>query len=259
MRIGISTGCLYPVTTEKAVAALLEEGFSLFEIFFNTFSELEPDYLDRLRRRFDEHHAEVHSIHPFTSSYESYLLFSTYERRFEDGVNLYEMYFRAAARLNAGKVVLHGMRDAFASISEEEYCRRFACLSKRAARYGVDFLQENVDQFHSNRPSFLKEMIRCIPEQAGFVLDIKQALRGGYSPCELARIMGSRLRHVHISDQTATGGCVLPGNGCFDYEQFFSTLREINYNGDIIIEVYRTSYEHISELTKARKFLTQFI
>ncbi len=259
MKIGISTGCLYPMTTENAVRTLLEHGFTIFEIFFNTFSELEPDYIDRLNSLFEKYNAEVHSIHPFTSSYESYLLFSAYERRFHDGIKFYEMYFRTAARLNAKKVVLHGMRDAFVSISDEEYCRRFLLLSRRAACYGIEFLQENVDQFYSNRPIFLKEMRRIIPEYAGFVLDVKQALRGGHSPCEFARIMGDKLRHVHISDCSPTGGCVLPGKGCFDYSEFFSTLKEIKYEGDVIIEVYRTSYENISDLAEAGNFLSKFI
>lgn len=48
MRIGASTACLYPMETEKAVATLIENGFRIIEIFFNSFSELEPEYLEKL-------------------------------------------------------------------------------------------------------------------------------------------------------------------------------------------------------------------
>ena len=48
MRIGASTACLYPMETEKAVATLIENGFRIIEIFFNSFSELELEYLEKL-------------------------------------------------------------------------------------------------------------------------------------------------------------------------------------------------------------------
>ena len=48
MDIGISTGCLYPMLTEDCIKALCDIGFRNFEIFFNTFSELETDCLDNM-------------------------------------------------------------------------------------------------------------------------------------------------------------------------------------------------------------------
>ncbi len=258
MKTGISTGCLYPMLTEKALELLLDSGFDTFEIFFNTFSELEPDYLSKLKNLITKYNANISSIHPFTSSFESYLLFSGYERRFEDGVGMYEMYYRCASFLGADKVVLHGMRDDFSSIGEDEYFRRFRVLHEKGRPYNVALLQENVDKYYSNRPAVTKEMKKILPDSSGFVLDIKQALRGGHDPNYIARIMGDKLKHVHISDITERGGCVLPGKGCFDYDHFFDTLKGIGYNGDIIIEVYRGCFDDVSELVKAKKFIEGF-
>ena len=259
MKIGVSTGCLYPELTENCVRELLAEGFDLFEIFFNTFSELEPDYLRKLNFMLNEKNAGVRSIHPFTSSYESYLLFSGYERRFEDGVRFYEMYFRTAKQLGADFVVLHGVHDSFAAISEKEYCRRFAVLAECAKAYGVTLLQENVNMHLSNRPGFIRTMLETIPDSANFVLDIKQALRGGYAPEEFAVLMGTKLRHIHISDCTEDDKCTLPGKGCLDYAAFFRTLQNIGYCGDLIIEVYGNSYSELSELTQSKEFLNKFV
>ena len=80
MEIGISTGCLYPELTENSIRILTELGFKRLEVFFNTFSEMEIDYLDRLKRLLDSHGARVVSVHPFISSFESFMLFSAYER-----------------------------------------------------------------------------------------------------------------------------------------------------------------------------------
>ena len=101
MKVGISTGCLYPMLTEECIDVLAKLGFTSFEIFFNTFSELKDEYLDMLKYILEKYNARVKSIHPFTSSYESFLLFSDYERRFMDGIKIYEMYFRTARKIGA--------------------------------------------------------------------------------------------------------------------------------------------------------------
>lgn len=258
MRIGISTGCLYPGLTEQNLDSLLKLGFQRFEIFFSAPSELEPSYLDILKKHLEKYHASVSSIHPFTSSYESFLFFSNYQRRFWDGIRLYENYFRAAARLGADKVILHGAHQEFGkAISEEEYCRRFALLSDRAAEYHIKLLQENVFLHKSGSLDFIQKMKDLIP-QAKFTCDTKQAFRCGYDPSEMALLMGERLEHIHISDFNTNKNCLLPGRGCMDYPKFFHTLQEINYHGDMIIEVYRNSFQDLSELTEAANFLRKY-
>lgn len=260
MRIGISTGCLYPSDTMQSLKILMAEGFRLFEIFFNTFSELEPDYLDILKSNADRFSAEVCSIHPFTSSFESFLLFSGYEKRFKDGVDFYEMYFRTAKRMGADKVVLHGLHDSFAyAISQEEYYRRFSVLADRASAYDITLLQENVNQYRCNDPVFLEKMIKSVPDHAFFVLDVKQALMAGTDPSDMALLMGSRVKHIHISDRNENGKCVLPGKGCFDLERFIHTLKSIGYNGDVMIEVYRSSFGGISELYEAYEYMQKLL
>ena len=259
MKIGISTGCLYPMLTEECISVLTQEGFNLFEIFFNTFSELEDDYTDKIKYILDSHNAKVISIHPFTSGYESYLLFSDYERRFFDGVNLYERYFHTAKRLGADKVILHGLRSDFkSSLPDSIYFERFRILSQRAKQYGVELLQENVNLFRSNNPSFITNMSNAIPDSAGFVFDIKQALKAEINPYEMISAMGKKLRHIHINDFSDDSKCVLPGKGCFDFESFFKCINSIDYDGDIIIETYRFSFDKISELKTSYNFLKQF-
>ena len=138
MRLGISTACLYPMVTEEALDRLLERGFRLFEIFFNTVSELEPGYVEGLRRRLDKAGAEVVSIHPFTSAFEVMLLFSDYPRRTEDGLAFYRRYFETAQRLGTKFLVLHGQRNyQKGRITEEEYLERYWRLYRLGQEYGI--------------------------------------------------------------------------------------------------------------------------
>lgn len=259
MNIGISTGCLYPMLTEDCIKTLAQSGFDTVEIFFNTFSELEYDYIGRIKNILDAYGTKVKSIHPFTSAFESFLLFSNYERRFFDGVNMYEMYFRTAQRLGAEKVVLHGLTTMYpSSLSDSEYFRRFEIMQKRAECYGVKLLQENVNLFRSNDINFIERMIAEIPESAGFVCDIKQAKRGGTEPADMIKTMGKYLRHIHINDFSKDNQCVLPGKGCFDFGKFFEEVRNTGYDGDVIIEVYRFSFGELEELKESFRFLNSF-
>ena len=89
MKTGISTACLYPLETEKSLELLLQLGFRLFEVFLNAEQELAPAFLKGLREKAKEYGAEFVSVHPYTSSSESLLLFGNYPRRTAEGFALY--------------------------------------------------------------------------------------------------------------------------------------------------------------------------
>lgn len=258
MRLGISTACLYPMVTEEALDRLLERGFRLFEIFFNTVSELEPGYVEGLRRRLDKAGAEVVSIHPFTSAFEVMLLFSDYSRRTEDGLAFYRRYFETAQRLGAKFLVLHGQRNyQKGRITEEEYLERYWRLYRLGQEYGITVAQENVVQFRSERAAFIQRMREALGEECAFVLDLKQAVRAGEDPMEMCRAMGERLCHLHFNDHLPGQDCLLPGKGGFSYETLFQYLQEIGYPGKGVIEVYRGNFEKEEELWESLCYLRQ--
>jgi len=75
---------------------------------------------------------------------------------------------------------------------------------------------------------------------------------------DMARAMGDRLVHIHLNDQAPGQECLLPGQGIFNYEELFAYLRQINYQGLGVIEVYRHNFKELSELRAAEAFLTKF-
>ena len=241
MSIGISTACLYPMYTEQALEILLDQGFRLFEIFFNTISELAPDFIARLGKMMKKKGATLKSIHPFTSGFESYLLFSNYERRFEDGMRFYDRYFETAARLGAQIVVLH------------------AQLAQRGRRYGVTLAQENVNLYRSADPQFIQRMRAYLGGEASFVLDLKQAVRAGFDPFTMYQAMGDRLVHLHVNDHREGQDCLLPGKGKMDFSRLKAYLEADGYRGDFIIEVYRKNFQEIRELTESYRYLSHIL
>lgn len=260
MRSGVSTACLYPMKLEEALSTLISMGFRVFEVFVNTFCELKTEYLKDLKRMADDGGCAVKSVHPFTSGYEGFMLFSEYERRFDDGLDFYRSYFEACNLLGASLLVLHGQRrDAGGPEAEKRYLERYARLFEVGRTYGVTVAQENVNLMRGNDEGFVRRMRGFCGSDCAFVLDVKQAVREGGDPFSLCRAMGDRLVHVHLNDNDSGSDCRLPGFGSMDYASLLGQLARQGFTGDLIIEVYRNSFGGLEELAQAKKYTEKLI
>jgi sugar phosphate isomerase/epimerase len=258
LQVGISTACLYPALLEKSLAALLEMGFRHFEFFFNTFSELQPAYVRRLSHMMQQYGATAKSVHPFTSGYESFLLFSGYERRFDDTLEFYKSYFEAANLLGADLLVLHGQRlERQSDMTQEAYFEHYHKLLETGRSFGVTVAQENVNRFRSSDPAFLTQMRQYLHDDCAFVLDIKQSVRAGYSPFQTCAAMGEQLVHVHINDNCPGRTCLLPGFGQMDYHRLLHQMARQNFQGDCMMEVYQSSFHRKEDLLQAKQTTEQ--
>ena len=108
MKIGLSTGCFFPQTPVESLEKAGKLGVKYIEIFFNTDSELETEYLEKLKDIIDKYNMTVVSIHPFTSAIETFMFFSIYDYKLDDSVAYYEKYFKACNFLGCKYVVIHG-------------------------------------------------------------------------------------------------------------------------------------------------------
>ena len=250
---GVSTACLYPMNTEQALKTLAELSIDTVEIFFNSFSEIEPAFVKNLKRIADHAGMKIAAIHPFTSSFESFMLFTPYGRRFEDMLELYKKYFQAAKILGANVLILHGDNDG-GPLSDAEYFERFAALADAGRDYGVTTAQENVFKFRGAHPHFISKMRQHLGSNAKFVFDIKQALRSGYDPFDVLDAMGEDVVHIHLSDNLPQGTngidntCLMPFKGNFNFERLADKLRSASFDGCYILEVYRRCFEHPEEI-----------
>lgn len=260
MRSGISTACLYPMELEKALPVLISMDFHLFEVFINTFSEMKRDYVRELKRIADSSGSSIKSVHPFTSGFESFLLFSDYERRFQDGLDFYKRYFETANLLGADILVLHGQRTEKKDlIPEVSYFEHYARLFELGKTFGVTVAQENVNLFRSEDPAFIRRMREYLKDSCAFVFDVKQSVRAGKDPFVMCAAMGDRLVHVHVNDNTPGADCLLPGSGNMDYAALKKQLDGFGFTGDFIIEVYRRNFGRLEELEDAKKTVEQFL
>ncbi|MBO5321514.1 MAG: sugar phosphate isomerase/epimerase [Clostridia bacterium] len=247
MNLGISTASFYPLETELALEEIGKAGVKNTEIFFNCESELKDSFVDILLEIKEKYNMNITAVHPTMSLAESFMIFSAYERRFNEAIKKYRRYSEVAKELGAKYIIMHGGKPN-GVLTDEEYCQRFMAIKEECRKNSVTVLQENVVNYRSGDIDFLRSMKNILREEAEFCFDIKQCIRSGYLPMELIEEFYDNIRHFHISDHSVAGDCLLPLNGKFDFTGFFEFLKNKDYKGALMTEVYRFSYKHEKEI-----------
>lgn len=258
MKAGVSTACLYPRLLEESLYDLAVNGIDCVEIFFNTDCELSKRFLGELKATLDRFEMTVASIHPYTCAIEPIMFFSPYERRVGDMIDYYKKYFAAMQFLGAQYFVLHGCRG-FRLESNQLYFDRYKRIYDAGKEFGITVCQENVNLYVSGNLKFLKEMSVALGDDAHFVLDVKQCVRCGENPFDYVKAIGEKVRHVHMSDNSEKGDCLLMGRGRFDYRTFLSKLKEKGFDGAVILELYRSNFSTISDLVSSYNIIENAI
>ncbi|MBO4693118.1 MAG: sugar phosphate isomerase/epimerase [Clostridia bacterium] len=254
MKIGVSTSCLYPLETEKSLLSVAKAGVKTTEIFFNANCELDKSFVSELKSIAAAYGVSVLSVHPTMSLAESFMLFSSYQRRYDEGISQYKRYAEIANELGAKYIIMHGGKPNSALDNEGYFCR-FAGIAQSVRENGATLLQENVVNFRAGSFAVLEKMKNYLGESAAFCLDIKQCIRGGYSPFDTVKMLKNSVKHIHISDNSADNDCMLPTKGNFDFNGFFELCEKVGYKGDAVIEVYRDAFNEESELYTSYKNL----
>lgn len=257
MKIGVSSACLYPLEIEDTLRTIGELGIKNTELFFNTFCEIESGFVSELRKIKDSYGINIVSIHPFTSSFEPYLLSRDYPRRYKDGIELYTRFFAVAAQLGAKVFVLHGDRPKGNKPYIPEYCEHFLRLSRIAAKEGVILTQENVNGYAAADPEFIRGMVRELGNNAMFTFDVKQTVRSGFGTWEVYDAMRGHIAHMHLSDHNEKSDCLLPGNGNFNFEKLFRIALSDGYDGAALVEVYSNAFMKPTQLSDACNMLIE--
>lgn len=256
MRCGVSTACFFPLPTKESLQALAGAGVKLVEIFFNTFSEMDEEYVDALCAIVRENKMEVSSVHPFSSVLEGFYFASRYASRFEDGERLYRRFYEICGRLGSDKLVFHGDHKYNNNFfSNEEYAEAFVRLAHIGQEYGVALCHENVAYCRMDDSHSVARLRPLFEDSANFVLDTKQAQRRGEDVYKLMHEMAGGVRQVHISDYSHSELCLPPGVGEMDYGRFLEELAAGGYQGDLIIELYSDNFETVDDLIIAKEYI----
>lgn len=258
MLAGVSSASLYPLETERAVKQLGELGVKNTEIFMNDFSEISGPIFDEILHTVRDYGINVVSLHPFTSPMESLFLFSDYPRRQQALIDIYKRYFECMNRLGARIFVLHGAILS-AKCSDERYFEQFSRLLDAADEFGVTVAQENISYCKSGSLDFLKRLREQCGSRTKYVLDLKQARRSGLKPIEIIDALGKDVIHVHISDANGKSDCLPVGAGNEDFPAIIGKLKQLDYHGALLIELYRSNYGGYEELSDGVKKIEKML
>lgn len=150
-------------------------------------------------------------------------------------------------RLGIQRLVMHGMSKG-SPFPFEKYCENYLRLREMGREYNVDVMQENVVRCACSDKEHILQMRRYTRQDVSFVLDFKQARRAQIAPLDMLKAMGTCTRHIHFSDATATHDCLMPNSGTEDFAPLLLQLCYIEYEGYLMLELYRENFTQEQEL-----------
>ncbi len=262
MRVGVSTASLFlRENNEDALPLLNDLGVQCAEVFLTSFSEYGYPFAELLQAR--KGALQVNSVHCLNTEFEPQV-FNLHPRVKADAYAWTEKVLQSANALGAAYYTFHGVsrvKRASRSGIHDDFPAMIAGFSELEAfcrQHGVTLCLENVEWSTYNRPGVFSRLAAEIDGLRG-VLDIKQARISEHSYEAYLAEMGARLAYAHVSDLNEQGKLCLPGKGTFDFETFIKRLRDVGFDGALLIEVYNGDYQYVEELRDSCDYLQELI
>lgn len=260
MDIGLSSAVFYPrIETENSIELISKMGFKCAEIFLNSPTEYEQDFIKKLIEQKEKYKLKINSVHSFSSSFEPYL-FDLYKRRRKDMLVYFEKVCKAASALGAKCYTFHGAKLEQGKFRDRKLIFEvYNNLCYIASENNIKLAQENVSWCMSSIPEYLMELKEKCKYPIYFTLDIKQAYKAMNTPKTYIDIMKQNLVNIHINDRDEKNVCLIPGKGKVNFKQLFNDINKYGYNGNVIIELYSDNYSSYEEIQNSKKYLESFI
>lgn len=249
----------------ESLMRVSEAGFRYVEMWpepWRTFEEDLNDLLDAI----NVYDVEVYSVHaPFSGLDISDI---------DEGIRRMSLQkvlraLEVAVRLGCTHFVVHPSARKYGKKEDYEKAKSLLMKSveaivKKAEDHGVTMSIENMlappDGFRvGTKVSELKEIIAALRGgEVGICLDTGHANYNGLEVAEEAKEAGDLLTALHVNDNDGRGDQhMVPGEGTIDWPKFIEALKDVNYNGVFMLEIYggdraeeklRKSYEAASKL-----------
>ncbi len=262
MLAGVSTASLFMRENNEDALPLLERlGVKTAEVFLTSFCEYGYPFAQLLKER--KGSLTINSVHSLNTHYEPQL-FNEHPRAKRDAYEILVKVLDTANALSAPYYTFHGtcrMKRAARAEDFDNFSKMiegFRELSGFCQSHGTRLCLENVEWSTYNRPGVFGVLSNELPELLG-VLDIKQARISGYPYEQYLEEMGSRLAYVHISDCHENGVRCLPGQGTFDFETLIRRLKDVGFDGALLIEAYNKDFERNEELKLSCDYVNELI
>ena len=259
MRFGLSTAAFFGrYEVEEAAQYISGLPVDCAEVFLHTFSEYNGSFAKTVKRNLDG--IPCTSIHPLGTCFENQM-FSSSRRQRNDAIGIFRSVLEAGQQLGASVYVYHG-RHLPQIVTLPWNLQRnvdvIGMISEEAKQYNMVIGWENVYWCQLTEPSRVLEAKKALP-QVRFTLDIKQAMRAGCNPIDFVYAMGDQLCNVHVCDWKEDGSLCLPGEGSFNFGALIAALREIGYDGPVVMEPYLALIQSEEALLRSIAYMRNII
>jgi sugar phosphate isomerase/epimerase len=227
--IALSTASVYPETTANGFELAARLGYDGVEVMVSI--DPSSQEVDAVRHLSEYHEVPVCAVHA------PCLLITQRVWGTEPWAKL-ERSAEMARTVGADVVVVH---PPFRW--QRDYARGFVeGVAELEERTGVAFAVENMYPWRASR----REMQVYLPgwdpserEYANTTIDLSHTAVSRSDPVAMARRLGPRLRHVHLTDGTgsAKDEHLVPGRGGMDAAGFLRHLAAAGFDGHIVLEI----------------------
>jgi inosose dehydratase len=255
--IGTELGNKYPRNAPSLKQALADKGLVLASSWFSTYFTEENKYEETLSR-FLDHFSFVRA----------------------SGANYLNICECGHAIQGTDLPILGQGKPQF---NQEQWDRLIQGLHT-IGRIAHDFQMQLVYHYHAGTGVFYQEEIDSLmqntsPELISLLLDTGHAALAGINPVDLIKKYGPRIRYVHLKDirqsvystvmqqqmnfmdAVRAGVFTVPGDGNLDFVQVLRDLKQMNYQGWMIVEAEQDPVKAppLEYARKAKKFLEEVL
>ena len=254
MQLGLSTAAFYGRwETEEAAAQIAKLPLDCAEVFLQSDSENTREFAALVRENLGD--VPCTSMHPL-GGYENHMA-GRPARQMRDAFDHFRRVLDAGAELGAKVFVYHGRNTPLLkplAWNLNWNIEALVPMCEEAAQRGMVIGWENVYWCQLTEPARVLEAKAALP-QVRFTLDIKQAMRAGCDPVAFVYAMGDQLCNVHVCDWHEDGTLCLPGEGSFDFGTLMRALKEIGYDGPVVMEPYLKLIQSDEALARSIAFM----
>jgi len=227
--IGLSTASVYPESTASGFELASRLGYDAVEVMVG---------IDPISQEIDavRHLSEYHEV-PVCAVHAPCLLITQRVWGLEPWGKL-EKSAEMAHAVGADVVVVH---PPFRW--QRDYARGFVeGIAAIEERTGVAFAVENMYPWRASR----REMQVYVPgwdpsehDYANATIDLSHSAVARSDPVRMARTLGGRLRHVHMTDGTgsAKDEHLVPGRGDQPVAELLEHLANVRFSGHLVVEI----------------------
>lgn len=227
--VGLSTASVYPESTADAFRIASDLGYDAVEVMVG-IDPVSQD-LAQVKRFAEQHGMPVCAVH-------APCLLITQRVWGTEPWDKLEKSADMANELGADVVVVH---PPFRW--QREYARGFIeGIADLEERTGMAFAVENMYPWRASRREmqvYLPGWDPALQDYANTTLDLSHSATSMSDPLEMAKMLGERLRHVHMTDGTgsAKDEHLVPGRGEQPCAELLEHLAGRAFSGHIVIEI----------------------